>query len=311
MNTGKRRAAMSTEVADLRVKRGKHVPHNAPIAVVVMSTHSDPLTKSAVKSLIENGFPVEIAVVNTGFGSLEEALREFEDDLVLVETPKQHFAGGTRNLGIRYTRARVVAFLAADCTVPTSWLSLRVAGHEKSRTISSALRPMPAADGTISDVSWASYFVTHFERIPGMHRALAKPFGLSYARDIFEHHGLFDETLRTGEDSLFNMKISGSMAVYCNDDVVTFHRYPDGFLHALRVQYLRGRRESLYYRQIYSRNQLIVAGRSCKRLAQALAFVVKRRNLDIYRSIFRSIYIAVPLSLSRVLGNLSPVRSAR
>jgi glycosyltransferase involved in cell wall biosynthesis len=244
-------------MAEVVVQAGAQVPGDAPIGVVVLSLHSDPRTREAVLSLLAQDVRAEIVVVNTGTGTLRDRLADALERIVLVECAERHFAGGARNLGIRHSSAPVIAFLASDCLATPGWLRARLAAHRAGeQAVSSALAPVPAPDGRIGQVGWAAYAMTHIGRTPQTGADLASRYGLSYARELFARHGLFDERLRVGEDTAFNSRIAAEGAIGWHPEVVTLHRYPSTVAEALSDQFARGRRAAAYHRERDGRTPL-------------------------------------------------------
>ena len=304
-------AAMKDDVSSrdiaLRIRVGKNVPHDPEIAVVVMSTNSDPRTLYAVESVLKSASKTEIAVVNTGSGSLEVMLSDVLDGIVLIESEKRQFPGGTRNIGIRHTCAPVVSFLAADCIASEGWCEQRLHLHQSSLVTASSLLPAPR-NGRVNSVAWASYQVTHPERIPGMRARIALSYGLSYDRSIFNEFGFFDESIRVGEDSLFNERIRHKVGLSIENGVVTLHHYPNGFWEGLEDQYKRGGREFFYYKITRNRSGFLLAMRNVKRFMIASAFVVGNRRTYPYGALLATLPLAAVLLVARVIGNIAPIK---
>ncbi|WP_156350876.1 glycosyltransferase family 2 protein [Pseudomonas sp. EGD-AK9] len=287
----------------VRVRVGKKVPAKPEIAVVVMSVDSDPLAWHAVSSVLKSADLAEIAVVNTGRGSLESVLSDFLDFVILIESETKCFPGGARNLGIKNTCAPVVSFLAADCIAPEGWCEQRVLLHKTRLVSASSLLPAPRR-GKVNIVSWASYLITHPERIPGMRARIALPYGLSYARSIFNEFGFFEEGVRIGEDSLFNERIRSRVGANIENGVVTMHHYPDRIVDALRDQYARGGREFLYYKMTCGRGRFFLVARNIKRFFIASVFVVRNRGEGPCGALFSALPLSVGLLVAKVVGNV-------
>jgi hypothetical protein len=69
-------------------------------------------------------------------------------------------------------------------------------------------------------------------------------FGLSYARELFERFGLFQEDMRTGEDEEFNDRFIEVVPISWAPDVRTAHRHPTRLPALVLDQYRRGLRMS-------------------------------------------------------------------
>lgn len=226
----------------IRVRRGRRVPQDASISVVVMAVHGDPQVADAVGSLLEQDVTVEVIVVNSGRGSVRAELDDqLLERIVLVEADDLRMPGGTRNLGIAEAGAPIIAFLAADCLAPPDWARQRVEAHLAGSTaVACALRPSPADNGRIPLSSWASYTLLHVRRAPEYPAQWAKCYGVSYDRAVFERHGLFRDDLRIGEDTEFNARIAANGPILWAPHIVTLHRYPQTVRVAVRDMFRRG-----------------------------------------------------------------------
>lgn len=175
--------------------------------------------------------------------------------ITLVETPTRLYPGGARNLGIIHSSAPYVAFLAADCVATEGWLERRLAAHAAGhQTVASALLPMDA-----NVVSYASYSLIHGHRRPETPPSEANRFGLSYSRDIFQRHGMFDEQVRIGEDSQFNSLCEQEATSVWDREIITLHSYPTTMKQALTDQYRRGQRAASYASAYQKRSPLRLA----------------------------------------------------
>lgn len=242
----------------LRVTRGPSAASGARIAVVIMSLDSDLRTADAVRSIVDQDVEAEIVVVNTGKGTLAAVLGGNLARVTLVETSERQFVGGARNLGILFSESPIVAFLAADCLAAPGWLRARLIAHDRGHfMVASALLPAAGGGGRISSTAWASCTLTHTGRMPETPAAEAARYGLSYHRSLFERFGLFDDSLRVGEDTDFNRRCAGAGQPLWDPTIVTLHRYPQRFVPAAVEQYRRGRRSALYAREVVGRSPLV------------------------------------------------------
>ena len=221
---------------------------SAEICVVVISLHSDVRSVRAVRSVLSQSVETEIVVVNSGSGSLAPALQDMLDRICLVECEQPLLPGGARNLGIKHSKARIVAFLACDCMASENWLEQRVLAHKSGNmTVSSLVRPMPGIDGSVADSSWASYWASHFRRMPETPEFAALRYSLSYDRSIFEKLGLFREDLLKGEDTQFNQLVLQRYAKpFRSNDIVILHDYPQTAWSAITDMFTRARAGGKY-----------------------------------------------------------------
>src|SRR5688572_15177048 len=84
------------------------------LACVVLALGNPPELAAAVRSLLDQGEPLEVVVVNSAGGGAAATLAAAGLAVPVVERPERLLPGAARNLGIAATRAPFVAFLAAD-----------------------------------------------------------------------------------------------------------------------------------------------------------------------------------------------------
>lgn len=296
----------TNQVNDLYIWRGCEVPQAAEICVIVMSTDSDARSVAAAQSVLDDAPNVEVAIVNTGKGSLKKNIQSIENQVILVETNYRQYAGGTRNIGINVTHAPIVAFLAADCKVTKNWVKIRIDAHKSHRSVASALIPMPHKNKKNTS-SWASCIVTHGLRLPECSAEKASLHGLSYDRKIFEEVGLFDETTRVGEDTILNQEIAKRISppLWC-PKIVTMHQYPISPLEAAIDQFSRGRRESNFQTKLKGIGLTTFVAKNLKRRMSMILRMSGDREVKRKYSSLIFLFSAI-LTLFRCLGNLFPI----
>lgn len=234
---------------ELTTRRGAAHVANSEICTIVMSYLAQPAARDAVLSLLAQDRPGEIVVVNSGGPSLVPVLGDLCEKVLLVETEGRLFPGGARNAGIRHSKAPIVSFLAADCLATDRWFAERLASHHNGQeAVASALRPAPR-DGIITPAAQASYWATHWLRMPEAPPGTAVSYGLSYTRQLFGRFGGFREDLLIAEDSIYNNMIADAgIRPHWNPTVVTLHEYPHRTLQAWTDQFKRGYRIGKYRR---------------------------------------------------------------
>lgn len=206
---------------------------------MVLGLGNPPELPAAVRSLLEQGEPVEVVVVNSGGGGAAASLSASGLDVPVIEIPERLLPGAARNRGIAATRAPFVAFLAADCLAEPGWAAARLRAHRAG---------VPAVASAVTNpfrrnlAAWASYVVLFSRRMPGAPPADALRYGVSYERTLFDRFGLFREDLRGGEDTEFHQRMAGEVAIAWEPGVRTAHRHPRRVAVLLADQYRRGAR---------------------------------------------------------------------
>lgn len=211
------------------------------LACVVLALGNPPELAAAVRSLLEQGEPLEVVVVNSAGGDAAATLAAAGLAVPVVEHPERLLPGAARNLGIAATRAPLVAFLAADCWAEPGWAAARLQAH---RAGAAAVASAVTNPYRRSLAAWASYVALFSRRMPGAPAGEALLYGVSYARGLFDRFGLFREDLRGGEDTELHQRLMGQVAIAWVPAVRTAHRHPRGLAALFADQYRRGARSA-------------------------------------------------------------------
>ncbi len=167
------------------------------------------------------------------------------------------------------------------------------------------LRPAPDESGDIRGAAWASYICTHFRRMPEIPSTLANAFSLSYRREVFQTVGLFDETVRTGEDQLLNARLKDIQAPYVSPELITLHLYPRTWLGAAKDQFCRGQRFGHFCRSRYRLNRLFPLRWTIQVALSNFRYIKKHEAQFPVRSV-QSNLPALLLAVPKALGTLFP-----
>ena len=215
---------------------GRHVVSSA-LAVVVIGYRAQEDLAAAVASLREQSVAAEVVVVNSGGGAPERKLQPHLEHIRLIDVEAPLFVGAARNIGIDSTQALYVAFLAGDCTAGPGWVEARLRSHHAgARAVASAVSPPADAN------YWtrAAHIFLFGTRAPQAPIAMAKRYGASYDRRLFDEVGYFNPALRTGEDSDMARRLR--TPVMWNREIITIHVGPRTLMAFMGDLYARGRR---------------------------------------------------------------------
>lgn len=268
-------------------------PPAPEVSVVVAVYNGANVIGDCVASLLALEFPrerYEILVVDNGStDGTAELVRGFGSQ-VRVSTEVRQGAAAARNRGIREALGRVVAFTDADATVDAGWLGSLVEPLD-DRTIG-------AVGGRILSRRPGNR-IERFGEVVHDQRVAIEQFDEPYVcsanwasrRDLLLEIGLFDETLRRGEDVdlAWRMHNAGYNLVY-RQDAIVFHRNErtvwrlmcEGFDHGkvgvgLRDKHrtllpMRTRRRSRVERRVLAHLRQLVVGADRREAALALVF---------------------------------------
>ncbi len=234
------------------------------IVTVVLCYRAPQDAAGAVRSLLEQSEPTEILVVNSGGGDIAAVLRDAGLDVPCLEYKDRLYVGGARNRGITHSTAPYIAFLAADCRACPGWVERRLAAHRAGvRTVASSV--VNSHPGSM--VANAAYIGMFMRRLPGLPADLAIRFGVSFDRRLFDEFGLFNETIRTGEDTEFLERLPADLKPEWDGEIRTVHLNETRLFSLLADQFGRGMR--------YGREMHLVFGKPRRRVARDVLRQVK------------------------------------
>jgi glycosyltransferase involved in cell wall biosynthesis len=210
----------------------------AELACAVLSYRDEPFLVEAVRSVLDQGIPVEVVVVNSGGGDPAGRLAAAGLGVPVHSFPERLYPGAVRNVGIDQTRAPYLAFLAADCLAAPGWAAARLREH---RAGAAAVASAPTNAYPESSTAWASLLLLHNRRLAVTRPSQQLLYSLSYDRSLFDRFGRFREDLRAGEDTEFNARFREHAHTVLAPDAVTAHRYPTELGTMLRDAFRRGR----------------------------------------------------------------------
>jgi GT2 family glycosyltransferase len=225
--------------------KGRGVPEEIPISVVVMGYRNRDTIIAALTSVVEQASPdpYEILVVVSGDDGSAAAVRRHYPTQRVVESTEQLLPGGARNVGIANTSGTFVAFLAADCIAEPGWIEQRLAAHRSGHALVASAITHAGPDRACG---WASYFDLFSGRLAGRSAGVVRPpdpaaHGLSYDRLVLERLHGFDDEVAAGEDTRAALAADAlGYEVWFEPTVRTAHTGPATTRELLADEYRRG-----------------------------------------------------------------------
>jgi tetratricopeptide (TPR) repeat protein len=227
---------------DATLAEGEHVAA-AALAVVVIGFRCQPGLLAAVRSLLDQDTACEIVVVNTGGGDVAHLLAPVLDHIRLIASNRPCFVGAARNIGVRASRARFVAFLAGDCRARPGWVSGRLRHHlSGALSVSSAV----IADDFAGLPALAANRLRYAARHPLVPLPSVSHYGQSYDRQLLHRCGAFPPDLPSAEDTRLNRIARHFAQPVWAPEVQTIHAEPPSLLAWLQDESLRGRKQAIH-----------------------------------------------------------------
>lgn len=198
----------------------------------------------------------EILLVDSSTDGTASLVRDRFPDVDVTVSPVRLYAGSARNLAIPRARARIIAFLDADCYVGPDWVDNVCEAHRRDDLLIGGIVDNAP---TRNLVSWAYYFCEFNLWLPAAHsRTVNEMAGccLSMKRAAYDRYGPFLEGTYSS-DTAFQWKAGrdGHRAWY-TPSIKVVHQSPAGLRQFLAhtVEHRRG------YARVKCREQRLSGG---------------------------------------------------
>jgi glycosyltransferase involved in cell wall biosynthesis len=179
---------------------------------VVIARNDEDIISRCVGSVVSQKCPrpFETIVVTSGSDRTAQIVREQFPQVTVLELPRPAFPGEARNAGLGVARGEYVAFPDSHIELPPESLAARLTAHDE---MDYAIVLGATVNGTRTWAGWGSYFLDHFDVLPGgsgreQRRAPSQGASCSYLRAALEMVGGFREDMRAGEDTVLNQKLA-------------------------------------------------------------------------------------------------------
>jgi succinoglycan biosynthesis protein ExoA len=192
------------------------------ISIIVLCRNERDFIADCLESLIANDYPrdrMEVLVADgmsdDGTRSIVQGYSEKYRFVKLVDNPKK-IPGAGANQGIRVAKGDLVLIVGAHARYPWDYVSKCVAYSQHYQTadnVGGVRHTEPSANTIIGKV--IAYVSSHRfgAGAASYHRGSLEPsyvdsvWGGCYRREVFERIGLYNESLRVGEDREFNQRL--------------------------------------------------------------------------------------------------------
>jgi GT2 family glycosyltransferase len=183
--------------------------NTARLAIVIPSYNSKSVIANCLNSLKEQtqNLPCEIIVVDSSPEDISPLVEQRFPFVRTIHLPQQAYPGTARTIGIRASRAPVIAFTDTDCRVDAQWVNNILAAHANGKHVVGG----PVCNGTPwHPVGTAEYLLEFSELIPGQPAGPVRfipTCNLSFQRSVFDKIGKLEDSIK-GSDALFARQIN-------------------------------------------------------------------------------------------------------
>lgn len=229
---------------------------------------------------------VEVILVDSSDDGTDHFVATNYPEVRLCHFTTKTLPGKARNQGAAFSRAPLLTFLDADCTVPADFIDSVLQSFQRN--------PEQAAivgcvrNGNPGAASWLS-FISEFNGFFGVQqrrRTLTMPtYCAVFRRSVFDSYRGFPENLWPGEDTVLSARlVQGNEPMFVEPNIWVFHHNRDSMADFLAHQYTLG------YGFAHSRKLLPhLAGASSLHASSALIYpMAGYRCLTMLQRTFRS-----------------------
>ena len=216
----------------------QHFPVNPLVSVIMPAYNARPYIEQAIRSVLDQDYPnIELIVVDDGSKDGTPELAEKFGSQVIVIRQKNAGPAAARNRGIAASRGEFIAFLDADDVWLPGKALMQVRFLQNHREVGVVYgnfkRWTPQRDGKFSipplSIAEKSPFAVFPEHSGWIYKALlfdnvVHIITAMLRRSVIEAVGGLDETLPTGEDYDFWLRISRQFRADKLDCTVAYYR---------------------------------------------------------------------------------------
>jgi len=213
------------------------------ISIIVPSYRSQATIGECIRSLLAQKIKEkpEILVVNSSIDEIHEIVKAHYPTVHFIQLKKRAFAGTARNIGIQKTKGDIVAFIDADCTPSSDWLSKIISWHQKGYRIVGGSIVNGSHQNIFSRAEYPLEILEFSPNNPRRETKFVSAANCSFRRDVFAEYGLFPD-IRAGEDLVFCHKIAGrGEKIIFDPSIKVFHKNDIGFERYVKKQIMHGK----------------------------------------------------------------------
>lgn len=220
---------------------------NPEVSVIIPAYNAEKYIEKCLMSLKNQSFKdFEIIVVDDC--SNDNTFEIAKAHTVVIKTPEHSGAGIARNLGIKYSKGKILAFTDADVVLPPNWLN-NIAKDMLKNDVKCV------AGGYCGGIS--NSFIENFAYHELVYRRKDLPEFVDTAvsnnfacqKDVFfEVNGFPENYLAASlEDMVLSYKISKKYKIYWDKENGVYHHFKNTLKEYLKQQYVFGRDTTIAY----------------------------------------------------------------
>jgi GT2 family glycosyltransferase len=198
------------------------------LSIIIAAYHAGPTIDACLESLHRQttGRNYEILLVESSNDGTAERVQHRFPEVRLIKSPERLYCGDARNRAMHLARARIIAFIDADCYVREDWVESVCRAHgEETQLVGGIIDNAP----THNLVSWAYYFCEFSIWLPAKKtRRIREMAGccLSMKRTAYDRYGPFLEGTYCSDTAFHWVARRDGTTVAFSPSIRVYHQSP-------------------------------------------------------------------------------------
>ena len=206
-------------------------PRPPELSVVITSFNARDTIGACLESLRRQrtARAFEVVLIDSSTDGTASLVQTDYPEVDVTVSPVRLYAGSGRNRALARTRARLIAFLDADCSVGADWVERVCDAHERDDLLIGGSIDNAASR---SLVSWAYYFCEFSLWLPSARSRYSDEMAgccLSMKREAYDRYGPFVEGTYSSDTAFQWKSRRDGHRVWITPSIRVFHQSPAGF----------------------------------------------------------------------------------
>jgi GT2 family glycosyltransferase len=219
------------------------------VTIIIPSYNAKQTVVACLNSVLNQtvNMQYEVIVVDSSSDGTQEIIKEKFPQIKLMHLEDKVFPGRARNIGIKNSQGKFIAFIDADCVAERDWLENLLSCHRKSdyAAVGGSIK-----NGTPKNIVGTIGYLTEFNEFTERQAMRLVDFiptcNACYRRNVFNTFGLFLTDIFPSEDSIFGWNIvKGGEKIFFFPKAQVTHLNKTDLRHFIKHQFILGKASAL------------------------------------------------------------------
>lgn len=218
------------------------------ISVIIPAYNAEKTIKQCIKSLLRQDYPNYEIIIVDHFSSdnTTEIIKKYKKIKYLNEY--KNGPSVARNMGVRYSKGKIIAFTDADCVLRRDWITKLTGPILSGKCNATMGGTLSVLKGKLNSIEQEAYedYLSGIKR--GTHLKTIDTRNFAILRTVFDDTESFDENIMFAEDYCYGLKLNkmGYKPLFVNHAEVK-HYHKSSFKRIFRTKLLQNFWHTYYY----------------------------------------------------------------